>query len=51
MREVYDWFTGSPLGIFAGIGLLIVVFTLVGAFYEWRTRRMYPDKGKRRKKR
>ena len=49
MSEFFQWITTSPLGVVAVIVILIVLFTLVGAFYDWRIRRQYPDKSKKGK--
>jgi len=50
MSEIIEWIRSSPLGVVAFIAVLMVLFALFAAFYELRTRRMFPDRPKRKPK-
>jgi len=53
MAELFAWLTATPLGIVTIIGILMVGALLFAAFYELRTRRLFPNKksAKSKKKR
>jgi hypothetical protein len=51
LRDIINWLTDSPLGVAALIAGLIIAFIGIAALSELRTRRMYPDKSKKKAKR
>ncbi|MCL2136879.1 MAG: hypothetical protein FWH40_05080 [Coriobacteriia bacterium] len=49
INEIYTWLTNTKLGVVTLIVALIVVFLLVAAFSERKTKKLYPDQGKKKK--
>jgi len=45
--QIIDFLTKTPLGLAVVIGVLIVFFFLVAFLYERKTRKLYPDQGRR----
>jgi len=48
LSDILNWLTHTPLGVAATIALLILAFVGVAAISERKTRRMYPDKSRRK---
>ncbi|MDR2957801.1 MAG: hypothetical protein LBU61_06470 [Coriobacteriales bacterium] len=51
MDEIIKFLTKTPLGVVTVICLLMALCLAFAAFYERKTRRLYPDSSKKRKKR
>ena len=50
MSGLYEWLTTTPLGLAAAVGGLMLIFVLVTFFYERKTRKLFPDRAKRGKR-
>ena len=47
MLEIIDWLKTTPQGLAALLGGLFLLFGLVAIVYEWKTRRIFPDRDRR----
>jgi len=51
MKETFTWITSTPAGVATAIGVLSVIFLLAAFIVERRTRKLFPDKSKKKRKR
>jgi type IV secretory pathway VirB2 component (pilin) len=47
LQTIYNWLTTTTAGIIALVGVLLVVFVIIAALSERKTKKLFPDRSKK----